>query len=376
MPKRVISRSKMLILVLIFATAGWAGQSPKNVILLIGDGMGVGHVTLARLAVQAETKTLNIDSIRTAGLVKTHSANSVVTDSAGAGTALATGWKTNNGMISTLPDGTAVLSILEAAQGLQKSSGLVTTVTITDATPAVFAAHEAARADQDQIAGQLLAHRVNVLFGGGREYFIPKTQTGSKRKDESDLLAQAKQAGYAVMQTREELMAQAKGNMLGLFALDEMTTEAPEPTLKELTDDAIRRLSGNKHGFFLMVEGGEIDHKAHSNDAPGVIKQVRDFDAAVGTALAYARTHKDTLIIVTADHETGGLAVMPPASADNSGWAVAWTTKGHSGNSVGLWAEGPGSSEFGGVMDNTDVPKRIAKLWKVRSFPEKRSVQK
>jgi alkaline phosphatase len=371
MQKRTIVRSKLLVLVLLCATAAWAGQTPKNVILLIGDGMGVGHVTLSRLAAEAEGKTLFIDSIRIGGIVKTRSANSVVTDSAGAGTALATGWKTNNAMISWLPDGSVPLTILEVAQSLRKSTGLATTVTITDATPAVFAAHQGARADQDQIAGQLLAHKVNVLFGGGLEYFIPKAQAGSRRKDETDLLARAKQDGYAVVRTRDELLASPKGNVVGLFALDAMKTEEPEPTIAELTGDALRRLTTNSRGFFLMVEGGEIDHRAHSNDAPGVIKQVRDFDAAVGTALAFERSRKDTLVIVTADHETGGLAVMPPASG-NSGWAVAWTTTGHSGNSVPLWAEGAGASEFGGVMDNTDVPKKIAKLWKVGGFPQKK----
>lgn len=159
------------------------------------------------------------------------------------------------------------------------------------------------------------------------------------------------------------------GNLLGLFELEGLTTEAPEPTLVEMADKAIQLLSSTKGGFFLMVEGGEIDRKAHDHDAPGVAKQMRDFDAAVGVALAFARRDKNTLVIVTSDHETGGLAVLPPPRGSSELWSAGWAVKGHSGNIVPLLAEGPGASGFGGVLDNTDIPKFLAKLWKLQSFP-------
>jgi alkaline phosphatase len=223
----------------------------------------------------------------------------------------------------------------------------------------------------DQIADQIMAHKINVVLGGGRAYFIPKSQTGSKRKDESDLMASAKKSGYTVIGTREELMQVRSGNLLGLFELEGLTSEAPEPTLAELADKAIQLLAAKKSGFFLMVEGGEIDHMAHNQDAPGVVKQVRNFDAAIGVALAFARKDKNTLVIVTADHETGGLAVLPPPRGASEPWSAGWAVKGHSGNLVPLLAEGPGASGFGGVLDNTDVPKLLAKLWKIQSFPHK-----
>jgi alkaline phosphatase len=363
-----------ITLILALSIPAWAGQAPKNIILLIGDGMGSGHVTLGRLSMQAEGKTLNMDSMKIGGQVQTRAANYPVTDSAAAGTALATGFKTNNGMISVLPDGTPVVTFLEIAQQLKKSTGLVSTTNITDATPAVFAAHVDARAEMDAIADQMLAHKVTVLLGGGRAYFMPNSQQGGRRKDGADLLARAKESGYAVVGTREELNQVRSGNVLGLFGLENLTTDAPEPSLAELADKAIQILARNRGGFFLMVEGGEIDLKAHVNDAPGVIKQFRDFDAAVGVALAFARKDKDTLVIVTADHDTGGLAVLGSARGVPEPWSAAWVSKNHTGNIVPILAEGPGASALGGVLDNTDVPKILAKLWKVRAFPQKKTI--
>jgi alkaline phosphatase len=362
----------LIVLILANIATGWAGQQPKNIILLIGDGMGSGAMTLGRLATQAEGKQLNMDTMKVGAQVQTRSADSVVTDSAAAGTALATGWKTNVGMVSVLPDGTPVTTILEVAQQLRKSTGLVTTTVVTDATPAVFASHMSARALQGEIATQMMEHKPNVLLGGGRAFFLPKSQSGSRRQDESDLIAQAKSNGYAVVGTRDELMQVRSGNVLGLFEMADLTTEAPEPTLAELADKAIQVLSANKRGFFLMVEGGEIDHGAHSNDALRVIKQFRDFDAAVGVALVFARRDKNTLVIVAADHETGGLAILAPGRGASGPWAVGWATKNHCGNTVPLLAEGPGASELGGVLDNTDVAKTMARLWKVRAFPQKK----
>ncbi len=372
MMQKLTARSTLGICVLLFAVTASAGQTPKNIILLIGDGMGTGHVTLARLAAQAEGKFLAMDSMRIGGMIHTRAANVLVTDSAAAGTALATGWKTNNGMISILPDDTEVETIAEAAQSLRKSAGIVTTSAVTDATPAVFAAHVDARAQQPEIARQMLAHNLNVMFGGGRANFIPQSQQGSKRKDEIDLLAQARQAGYTVIGSREQLIQlTSPGKVIGLFEMGELTTEAPEPTIAELTEKAMAILSQNRNGFFLMVEGGLIDKRAHSNDAAGVVKQAREFDAAVGVALAFAARQKDTLVVVTADHETGGLAVMPPSAGSPQPWTAAWISKNHSANDVPLLAEGPGAADFGGEHDNTDVAKIMARLWKVSDFPKK-----
>lgn len=363
MPRRRLILLSLVLLAL-FAPL-YAAQAPKNVILMIGDGMGFAQVTLARLSAD---HPLNMDSMKYAAFVKTQSADATVTDSAAAGTALATGFKTNNGMISTLPDGTQVPTILEAAQKLGKTAGLVTTTTITHATPAVFGSHIASRKGEADIAPQYLEKKIDVLMGGGRMFFIPKSQDQSKREDERDLIGEAKSAGYAFVDTREGLLSANGSKLLGLFQMSGLTTESPEPTLAEMADEAIQTLSADKDGFFLMVEGGQIDWRCHENDAPGSIKQTMDFDAAVGKALDFARSKGNTLVIVTADHETGGLAIIYPDAGSTDKFKVAWTTKGHSACNVPLLADGPGAGSFTGVLDNTDIPKRIAELWGIKGF--------
>jgi alkaline phosphatase len=141
-----------------------------------------------------------------------------------------------------------------------------------------------------------------------------------------------------------------------------MTTEAPEPSLSDMTVKALEALSARKKGFFLMVEGGQIDSYCHANNAPGALKQTLDFDTAVGKALEFAHKNRDTLVIVTADHETGGMAIVGPAAGTTGEYSVAFGTKGHSATVVPLLADGPCADRFSGVLDNTDIPKRIAAL--------------
>ncbi len=356
-----------LIALVLLTSASWAA-TPKNVILMIGDGMGLATVTLARLSLAAPSTSLSMDSMKYTGFAMSHSANATVTDSAAAGTALATGYKTNNGMISTLPDGTVVQTILEAAGRKNKATGLLTTVTITHATPAVFGSHVKARADEAEIAPQYLDRRIDVLMGGGRYYFMPKSQEGSKRADERDLLAEAKTAGYSVVDTPEAMTGVTTGKLLGLFQMSSLSADGPVPPLADMTAKAIELLSQDKDGFFLMVEGGQIDWQAHNNDQAGTVRHMMDFDAAVARALEFARKKKDTLVIVTADHETGGLTIIYPDKDSTDPFKCAWTTKGHSGCNLPILADGPGAEMFTGVLDNTDIPKRIAKLWGIPAF--------
>ena len=363
MTRRRLTLISLIILTLL--TPLYAAQAPKNVILMIGDGMGPAQVTLARLSCE---HPLNMDSMKYAALVKTQSADSTITDSAAAGTALATGFKTNNGMISTLPDGTQVQTILEAAQKLGKATGLITTVTITDATPAVFGSHLASRKGQADIAPQLIEHKIDIILGGGKVFWIPKSQDQSKREDERDVIAEAKSAGYSYVDTRDGLLSANGGKLLGLFAMTSMTTEPPEPSIADMADKAVKTLSADKDGFFLMVEGGQIDYKCHANDALGAIKQTLDFDAAVGKALDFARSKRNTLVIVTADHETGGMTIIYPEKGSTDKFKVAFSTTGHSACNVPLLADGPGAGLFTGVLDNTDVPKKIAEVWGIKAF--------
>lgn len=368
-----IRRSRItiwILAVLLIAGAVSAEKNPRNVIMMIGDGMGPAQVTYAGLMLNEGGNLLRMESMPHSAFVKTQAANAVITDSAAAGTALASGFKTNNGMISSLPDGTPVETILERAMKLGKSTGLVTTTTITHATPASFGSHVNNRGDEADIAPQYIEKAIDVLMGGGRAFFIPKSLTGSARKDERNLITEAAKGGYRICYRRDSMLSVGQGKLLGLFELGAMTTEAPEPSLAEMTNKAISLLSSDEDGFFLMVEGGQIDWRCHANDAPGALKQMRDFDEAVGIALDFARKRKDTLVIVTADHETGGLTLVSPEKDSKDRIGAKFSTTDHTALNVPLFAEGPGSALFDGVIENTSVPRMIASLWKAKTFAQ------
>ena len=218
-------------------------NSVRNVILLIGDGMGPAQVTLAQASSVGLQGRLHMETLPVSAQVATHSADNVVTDSAAAGTALACGVKTNNGMVGLTPDGTAYTSILEAAQKEGMLTGLVATSAITHATPASFAAHVKSRSNEVTIAEHLIERQVNVLLGGGRHFFIPKSEPGSRRKDHKNLIVDAKRSGYKVITDRSEIFGLKHDFLLGLFQLDAMTTGASEPMLDQMTQAAIDLLN-------------------------------------------------------------------------------------------------------------------------------------
>ena len=344
----------------------YLNQVPKNVILLIGDGMGFAQTSLARLSLGPKG-ALAMDSMPQAAFVKTYSAGpGMITDSAAAATALATGNKTINGMIALMPDGTPAKTILEAAAEAGKATGLITTVTITHATPAGFGAHERERNNERDIAPQYLRQKIDVLLGGGEKFFLPKSTPGSERLDTRDLITEAGAAGYAVVRTREELVSAKQSKLLGLFAKGYMEFKTSEPSVAEMASKALEVLEKKGTGFFLMIEGGQIDTACHANDTKKALQQTLDFDEAVKTALAFARKNGNTLVLVTADHETGGMAIVKAPKGSGLDYQTVWGTQGHSATVVPLLADGPGASEFGGVMDNTEIPRKIAKLWKLK----------
>ncbi|MCX7919084.1 MAG: alkaline phosphatase [bacterium] len=336
----------------------------KNIILLIGDGMGIGQITLARVALVGADGKLNLDRFPYVGLVKTHAADDIVTDSAASGTALATGQKTDNGKVSVSSDGQPIKTVLELAEEQGKATGLVTTVQIVHATPAVFAAHQSSRASLSEIAVQMLDKNIEVLFGGGMNYFIPETELGGKRSDTVNLLQDAEKKGYSLISTKLQLSTATSGRILGLFAGEAFIGAEQEPSLANMVERAIFILSRFPKGFFLMAEGGQIDWKAHGNDQDGLIKEMQDFDTAVGKALEFAKSRKDTLVIVTADHDTGGLSVL---SDKDKGLKSSWATKSHTGNMVAVFAYGPAAERFTGVLDNTDIGKNIREIIKERT---------
>ncbi len=350
----------------------------RNVIFLIGDGMGLSQVALARMKAIGVEGKINMQLLPVQGLIRTHSANKLVTDSAAAGTALACGIKTDNGMIGMTPDQKPFCSILELAQAKGMATGLVVTSTISHATPASFGSHVKSRKMEPEIAEQLLGNRINVLFGGGRKYFLPKSDPDSGRKDDRNLLAEAADAGYTVIETANQLRWVHGPNVLGLFQLDGLTTISPEPMLADMTKKAISILSetvsdSRKYGrgFFLMVEGSQIDWACHANNPKACVRQVLLFDEAVRTAVDFALADGHTLVVVTADHETGGLTI-PEGSLKGTDAKAHWSTGGHTASPVPVYAIGPKSQRFGGVYDNTEIPLKIAQALGIKTFPQSR----
>jgi len=339
-----------------------------NVILMIGDGMGLSQIASARLHAKSVDGFLEFDRLPVSGLVKTYSANHVITDSAAAGTALATGYKTNNGVISLTPDGKPLYTILEAAHDHGMATGLVVTSTLTDATPAVFAAHNIDRRNEVQIAVDMLRNNVDVLLGGGKAFFIPAKNNGSKRNDELDLVKRAQRQGYTFIETRDNLLATNAKKLLGLFHLDALTTVYPEPSLAEMTDKAIQILKQRAKGFFLMVEGSQIDWGSHGNNAEKTIRQTLLFDQAIAVAMKFAAMDQRTLVIVTADHETGGMAITHDKI--NNKATIEWSTEYHTGVDVPIFAYGPYAIDFTGVMDNTKIPRKIGSHLGLEDFPD------
>ncbi len=353
----------------------------RNVIFCIGDGMGINQVTLAGSTVAGPGGKLYLERLPVTGLVRTYSTDSRVTDSAAAGTALACGVKTKNGMIGMTPDEQAYCSILETAKAKGMATGLVVTCTMSHATPASFGSHVKSRKLEPAIAEQLIDNRINVLFGGGRKYFLPQSDPNSGRKDDIDLIARAQTAGYTYVRTASELAKADDSHVLGLFQLDALTTGASEPSLAKLTRKAIRVLKranlesiDGRYGFFLMIEGSQIDWECHANKANGAIRQTLLFDQAVEAAVDFALKDGHTLVVVTADHETGGMTLIGGGNEDkgDAELAVKWSTKGHSGTPVGVWALGPGATRFAGIQDNTEIPRKIAQLLDIRPFPQQK----
>jgi alkaline phosphatase len=307
-------------LVLIAAFMLWgsgqtaAQQAPRNVILFISDGCGPASFTMARDYVRdyLGEDGLTIDSLQV-GAVRTHAADSRVTDSAAGATVYACGIKTYNGAIAVDTLRRPVATILEAAEAQGMATGLVATSRITHATPAAFSAHVPNRSMEEEIAAQQLQQGVDVIFGGGQDYFVPQG-TGGERRDGRNLLEEAQQDGYQVVLTREAFVQPLQTPVLGLFAESHMAYEIDrdtlqEPSLAEMTVKAIDLLKDDPEGFFLMVEGSRIDHAGHANDPAAHLHDILAYDRALAVALGFARQDGQTLLIATSDHETGGLTL-------------------------------------------------------------------
>jgi alkaline phosphatase len=327
-------------------------KRPKNIILMIGDGMGLAQVYSA---MTANGGHLYLENFKCIGFSKTYSSDNYITDSAAGGTALSSGIKTYNGAIGVDADKNPVPSIRELAEKQGFKTGLVSTSAITHATPASFIAHASSRSSYEDIAADFLKTNIDVFIGGGTKNF-------EERKDGRNLSKELKDKGYQVLYHIEDIAKVKSGKLAGLTA-PEHNLPMPErgEILVPATRTAINLLSQSKKGFFLMVEASEIDFLAHENKTPGVVLETLDFDRAIGAALKFASSNGETLIIVTADHETGGMTLN--GGDYKTGQVIGkYTSGGHTGIAVPVFAFGPGAEQFTGFMENTDIAKKMMKL--------------
>ena len=329
---------------------------PKNIILLIGDGTGLNQITLSRMAISGVNSRLYIDQLPYSGISLTHSADNIITDSAAAATAWATGTKTKNKFISVTPNEKLLTSLTEALFEKGFLSGIVATSSITHATPAAFYAHVNNRYKEKKIASQLQNSNINIAFGGGLNFF--------------DLSATNDQIKYIYDLDELKNINTSSKRIIGLFDNDGIRRSPDRPSQQLMTKkalDILAKRTAECSGFFLMTEGSQIDWASHDNDASRMIAEFRDFDLSIKYAVEFINTRDDTLLIVTADHETGGLQIL---KEDNDLVHIQWGTGSHTGVPVGVFSYGPGAELFTGTMDNTEIHTKILEIIDFDSIPD------
>lgn len=346
---------------------------PKNVIYMIGDGMGENIIQATQKKYENELyqNQLSMNYLTKLGTHSSYSSSDKITDSAAGGTALASGKKTSNYTVGMNADHTEnYKSVLELAAEKGKSTGIIATKAVTDATPAAFTAHVEDRKMQNAIAKQQLEKIVDgsldLVLGGGSEYY--------EYFDNETVFEEAEAKGMHYSKIWEET---SKGQLplVGLFASDALNTTAPNiPSLAQMTELALTLLSEDENGFFLMVEGSQIDTRAHDNTLDKQMHEVYQFDCAITVAMEFMAKHPDTVLIVTADHETGGL-YFPQEGYSEDGPYV-YLSDDHTSINVPVYALGYGTNQLGEIMENTDIAGFVAGLLGETDFAQKSVVTK
>lgn len=392
MKKLILGSFVALLLVLTSCTA--QRKPVQNVIYLIGDGMGFGAVSSLLLS---ESEVTGFEMAPVIGLNETCSANNYVTDSPAGGTALATGTRTCNGYMGVDPQGQQLESILKKAQQWNKKTGIVVNTVLTEATPGAFYAGVKKRSESYRIAEQFVESGVDVAIGSGLSAFI-------NRPDSVDLTASLIEKGYDVYLDWKSVLQTISQRFVGILPMSDVhrrnkpstqsagaadgaevclaarlaasqddvgadTTVLSEPN-EYLAKAVMKALSvlekDSPDGFFLMVESAIIDGYGHNNDSEGMIEEMQEFNQTLKALVAYVQEHPNTLLVVTADHETGGTSVAYKSHevGETVPLQLSFSTKGHTGTVVPVFAYGAGSEAFAGIMKNTDIPKRIENLIK------------
>jgi alkaline phosphatase len=335
------------------AAAAPIDKRPKNIILMIGDGMGLSQISAG---FYHNGWKFNLEKFPVVGFQKTYSANNLVTDSAAGATAMACGKKTNNNVLGLTPDGQSCESILEEASHNGLATGMVVTSSIQHATPGGFVAHREARNLYEDITLDLLDSGIDFFVGGGKQYFE------RREKDDINLVLALKAKGFDVYDYFNHELSQIKpdpSHKLAFFTADNQPLSAFQgrdylPAAAKLATDYLE--NRNDQGFFLMIEGSQIDWTCHANQVEPLYSEMADFDKTIEQVLQFARKNGETLVIVTADHETGGLGLNGSTARM---LAPKFTTNGHTAAMVPVFAFGPQSGLFRGIYENTEIHHKM-----------------
>ena len=329
------------------------GKKVKNVILMIGDGMSLMHVYTAWAANRGK---LWLENAQATGLSKTWAVKKLVTDSGSGGTSLATGVKTVYHAVGVDPEGKPLTSLVDVAKELGKDAGMAVTCRLWDATPCDFCCHNIDRDKEEELVGDYPTSGVDFVFGGGAQKF-------TNRKDGRDIFKELQKKGYHVSRTLDDFFAYDKNSRIFAVPYDKDTPLPDErgDLLARASMKGISLMNQNKNGFFMMIEGSQLDDYGHFNQLDLLMKETLDFDKTIGEVMKWAAKDGETLVVVTADHETGGLTLVN-GNKDEGRVECSFSSKDHTGAMVPVYAFGPGAENFTGIFENTDVFKKIKKL--------------
>jgi alkaline phosphatase len=343
-----------LLLFCLFSFLTVGQNKPKNIIFLIGDGMGVNYVAASFLT-NPNNPFGNFNSI---GLSNTASLDRLITDSGAGATVLATGYRTINKYISVDSSGNSLKTLLEVASERGKSVGIISTSSVTHATPAAFYAHVDDRGRETDIAVQLAESDVDIIIGGGKQYFIPNILGGS-RKDDSNVIEIMKSRGYKYLSEFDFKSIAISEKILCLMEKNGLKRASERKySLADLTKAAIENLKKKENGFVLMVEGSQIDWAGHDNNSDYLLSEMNDFSNAITEALNFAKHDGNTLIVVTADHETGGLAITG-GDVEGKNLKLGFMSKSHTAGFVPVFSFGPLEEKFRGILENYEIGQNL-----------------
>lgn len=352
----MILRFVVILFLIAFNFINAQSVRPKNIIILIGDGMGINYVGASLL----QDPNSPFKEFKTIGLSITCSADKLITDSAAGATAIATGYLTNNKYISVDTLGTQLYTLFEHAEKLGLSTGIVVTSTVSHATPGAFVGHTIDRNDQTMIASQMVDQDVDVVIGGGLKYFVPKSDSG-EREDNRDLTEEIISKHYTFTKNYSDLKSipDSVNQVYGILEMDGLSDAGKRNyTLGDLTKTALNHLKNDKDGFILMIEGSQIDWAGHDHKSKELLEEMKDFSSAVNEALVFAKADSSTLVLITSDHETGGMFITK-GNRDASELELSFTTGSHTPSPVGIFSFGPGEELFKGIMNINIIGQKL-----------------